>query len=108
MTKSKKSPQSSSPKLMKVSENSSSADLRKEGSDSAQSGIQVPVINQVNLPTKVRSRRKMDLKKPLVQKDLKFPEKISNDESNPPFGLLHDTSFKFKVWFSPITLNPEV
>ncbi|KAI3469413.1 hypothetical protein Pfo_026076 [Paulownia fortunei] len=105
MTKSKKSSQSSSPKLMKISENSSSADLRKEGSDSAQSAIQVPVVNQVNLPTKVRSRRKMDLKKPLVQKDLKFPEKISNEESNLPFGSLHETTFKFKEKLSNCLLN---
>ncbi|KAH6808743.1 hypothetical protein C2S51_026526 [Perilla frutescens var. frutescens] len=95
LSKSKKSSQSSSPKLMKVSENSNGVDLRKEGSDSAQSATQVPV-NQVNLPTKVRSRRKMILKKPSIQKDLKFSEKISNDESNLSFGALHDTQFRFK------------
>ncbi|PIN18023.1 Retinoblastoma pathway protein LIN-9/chromatin-associated protein Aly [Handroanthus impetiginosus] len=95
MTKSKKSSQNSSPKL-KI-EHSTNADLRKEGSDSAQSAAEVPVGNHVNLPTKVRSRRKTNLKKPQVQKDLKFPEKISNDQSNMPFGLLHDTSFKEKL-----------
>ncbi|KAL1543106.1 protein ALWAYS EARLY 3-like isoform X2 [Salvia divinorum] len=82
--------QSSSPKVMKVSENSSGADLQKEGTDSAHSATQVPV-NQVNLPTKMRSRRKLSLKKPLVKKDLKFSEKISNDESNLSPGSLHDT-----------------
>ncbi|KAK6130488.1 hypothetical protein DH2020_035746 [Rehmannia glutinosa] len=101
LTKSRKSSQSSSPKLMKVPENSSSADIRKEGSDSAQSAVQVPVVNQVSLPTKVRSRRKMNLKKP-VQKDLKFPDKSSNDESNLP---LHDTAFKFKEKLSNCLLN---
>lgn len=96
-TKSKKSSQSSPPKLMKISDNSSSADLRKEGSDSAQSAIQVPATNQVNLPTKVRSRRKMDLKKPVVQKDSKFPEKISNDGTNSSFGSVADTALKSKA-----------
>lgn len=103
--RSKKSSQSNSPKLMKVSENSSGADLLKEGSDSAQSATQVPV-DQVNLPTKIRSRRKMNLKKPLVKKDLKFSEKISNDESNPSHGSLHDTAPRFKVWFVSIPLCP--
>ncbi|KAL0414702.1 UNVERIFIED_CONTAM: protein ALWAYS EARLY 3 [Sesamum radiatum] len=104
-TKTKKSAQSSSPKLMKIDENSSSADLRKEGSDSAQSAIQVPVANQVNLPTKVRSRRKMNLKKPQIQKDLKFPDKISDDQSNLPFGSLHNTAFNLKEKLSNCLLN---
>ncbi|KAL0388759.1 UNVERIFIED_CONTAM: protein ALWAYS EARLY 3 [Sesamum radiatum] len=103
--KTKKSAQSSSPKLMKISENSSSADLRKEGSDSAQSAIQVPVANQVNLPTKVRSRRKMNLKKPQIQKYLKFPDKISDDQSNLPFGSLHNTAFNLKEKLSNCLLN---
>lgn len=93
---------------MKISDNSSSADLRKEGSDSAQSAIQVPSTNQVNLPTKVRSRRKIDLKKPLVQKDSKFPEKISSDGTNSSFGSVTDTAFKSKVCFAAISFTPEV
>ncbi|KAI3459287.1 hypothetical protein Pfo_015950 [Paulownia fortunei] len=108
MTKSKKSSQSGSPNLMKNSENSSSADLRKEASDSAQSAVQVPVVNQVNLPTKVRSRRKMDLKKPQVQKDLKFPDKISNDHSNLPIASLHDRSFNLKEKLSSCLTNPRL
>ena len=84
--RSKKYSQSSSPKVMKVSDNSSGADLQKEGSDSAHSATQV---NQVNLPTKMRSRRKLSLKKPL----------ISNNESNLSLGSLHETVPRFKVWF---------
>ncbi|KAL6581931.1 hypothetical protein OROMI_005945 [Orobanche minor] len=104
MTKCRKSSQCSSPNLMKVSENSSSADIPKEGSDSAQSAVQVPVANQVNLPTKLRSRRKMNLKKP-VQKDLKFSETIPNKESNLPVGSLHDTAIKHKEKLSNCLLN---
>ncbi|XP_042050498.1 protein ALWAYS EARLY 3-like isoform X2 [Salvia splendens] len=93
LMRSKKSSQSSSPRVMKISENSSGTDLQKEGSDSAQSATQVTVNN---LPTKMLSRRKMNLKKPLAKKDLKLSEKISNDENNLSLGLLHDTVPRFK------------
>ncbi|KAL2506685.1 Protein ALWAYS EARLY 3 [Abeliophyllum distichum] len=98
-SKSKKASQTGSPKLMKVSENSVSADLRREGSDSAQSSVQVPVVTQVNLPTKVRSRRKMDLKK---------PNKIPIDQSNVPFASLQDRSFDHKKKLSNCLSNPHV
>ena len=99
----KKSSQSSSPKVMKISENSSGTDLQKEGSDSAQSATQVTVNN---LSTKMRSRRKMNLKKPMAKKDLKLSEKILNDENNLSLGSLHDTVPRFKVWLVLISLNP--
>ncbi|CAA3020975.1 ALWAYS EARLY 3-like [Olea europaea subsp. europaea] len=99
MSKSKKASQTGSPKLMKVSENSSSIDLRREGSDSAQSAVQVPAVNQVNLPTKVRSRRKMDLKK---------PNKIAVDQSNLPVASLQERSFDHKKKLSNCLLNPHV
>ncbi|XP_073277623.1 protein ALWAYS EARLY 3-like [Primulina huaijiensis] len=89
-SKSKKTSHSSSPNLMKISENSSGAVLRKEGSDSAQSAIHDPLANQVNLATKVRSRRKMNLKKPQAQNDLKFCDKIQSDHSNTYLASLHD------------------
>ncbi|XP_047978072.1 protein ALWAYS EARLY 3-like [Salvia hispanica] len=44
------------------------------------------IVNQVNLPTKMRSRRKLSLKKPL----------ISNNESNLSLGSLHETVPRFK------------
>ncbi|KAL0393230.1 UNVERIFIED_CONTAM: protein ALWAYS EARLY 3 [Sesamum radiatum] len=108
MINSKKSSQSGSPNLMKNSENSSTVDLRKEASDSAQSAVQVSVDNQVNLPTKVRSRRKMHLKKPQVQKDLKFLDKNSDDQSNPPFSSLHDRAFNVKKKLSNCLSNPHL
>ncbi|XP_011071459.1 protein ALWAYS EARLY 3 [Sesamum indicum] len=108
MINSKKSSQSGSPNLMKNSENSSTVDLRKEASDSAQSAVRLPVVNQVNLPTKVRSRRKMHLKKPQAQKDLKFLDKISDDHSNPPFSSLHDRAFNLKKKLSNCLWNPHL
>ncbi|KAL7080946.1 hypothetical protein ACP275_14G010100 [Erythranthe tilingii] len=104
--KSKKSSQSSTPNVMKSSENSSSADLQKEASESVQAAIQVPVVNQENLPTKVRSRRKMQLKKPQVLKDLNNPDKISNDHSSPLTAMPHDTSFSLKEKLSSCLSNP--
>lgn len=88
MNKSKKASQTVSPELLKVSENSSCADLQREGSDTAQSADQVPAVDQVNLPTKARSRCKMDLKK---------RNKIPTDQSDAPFSSLQDRSFNHKV-----------
>ncbi|XP_060173823.1 protein ALWAYS EARLY 3-like isoform X1 [Lycium barbarum] len=93
--KGKRSNQSVSPKLIKDQAHSSCADPRTEQSDSAQSTSQVPVENQVNLPTKVRSRRKMDLKKPQRQKTLKIPDK-SLDDTSASVTALHDRAFSLR------------
>ncbi|GFQ03980.1 protein always early 3 [Phtheirospermum japonicum] len=103
-SKNKKSLQSGSPNL-KNSEKYSGADLRKEINDSAQSVDQVPVVN---LPTKVRSRRKMHLKKPEVRKDLNIPDKISNEHCNLPFASLHDRAFSLKEKLSSCLENPRL
>ncbi|KAL3519017.1 hypothetical protein ACH5RR_021606 [Cinchona calisaya] len=105
MSKNKKASQSASPKLAKNAEHSSSTDPRREGSDSAQSTVQAPPANQVNLLTRVRSRRKMNLKKPQIQKDLKFPEKILNDRSNVPLASLNDTASSVKGKLTNCLLN---
>ncbi|KAK4855475.1 hypothetical protein QYF36_007763 [Acer negundo] len=75
-------------KLVKPSEHSSSTDHGKEWNDSSPSTVHVLPTNHVNLPTKVRSRRKMDTRKPLIEKDtrssddmLKFSEDIINAQS---------------------------
>lgn len=61
------------------------------------------MANQVNLPTKVRSRRKMDLKKPQRQKDLKIPDK-SLDDTSASFTALHDRAFSLKVGYAPLSM----
>ncbi|XP_055818262.1 protein ALWAYS EARLY 3-like [Solanum dulcamara] len=96
-----------SPKLMKDQEHSSCADPRTERSDSAQSTAQIPVENQVNLPTKVRSRRKLDLKKPQRQKDLKIPDK-SLDDTSASFTALRDKAFSLKKKISSCLSNHQV
>ncbi|KAJ8539716.1 hypothetical protein K7X08_013968 [Anisodus acutangulus] len=93
--KGKRSNRSVSPKLIKDQEHSSCADPRTEQSDSAHSTAQVPLENQVNLPTKVGSRRKMDLKKPQRQKKLKIPDK-SLDDTSASVTALHDRAFSLK------------
>lgn len=104
ISKNKRSSQSASPKLMKNAEYSSSTDPRREGSDSAQSTMQVPQLKENSLPTRVRSRRKMDLKKPSLQKDLKFPEKVLNECSSATDASL-DTAFTIKEKLSNCLSN---
>ncbi|KAM3357901.1 protein ALWAYS EARLY 3 isoform X1 [Capsicum galapagoense] len=106
-SKGKRSYQCVSPKLIKDQEHSSCADPRTERSDSAQSTAQIPVENQVNLPTKVRSRRKMDLKKPQKQKDLKIPDK-SLDDTSASFTALRDKAFSLKKKISSCLSNHQV
>ncbi|OVA06495.1 SANT/Myb domain [Macleaya cordata] len=75
---------------------SSSTDPLRPGTDSALSTVQVPTMNQVNLPTKVRSRRKMDLQKAMVRKEKNSPEDIGNDRPNKHFSSLHDGTLDLK------------
>uniref|UniRef100_A0A2N9IY91 HTH myb-type domain-containing protein n=1 Tax=Fagus sylvatica TaxID=28930 RepID=A0A2N9IY91_FAGSY len=67
-----------------------STDLRGEGNNSALSTVRVSSAGQVNLPTKARSRRKMDLQKPLIQNDSKSSENILNDLPSIPIPSPHD------------------
>ncbi|XP_059280629.1 protein ALWAYS EARLY 3 [Lycium ferocissimum] len=105
--KGKRSYQCVSPKLIKDQEHSSCADPRTERSDSAQSTAQIPVENHVNLPTKVRSRRKMDLKKPQRQKDLKISDR-SLDDTSASFAALRDKAFSLKKKISSCLSNHQV
>lgn len=88
MNRSKKSSQSGSPHPIRNSGNSGSADINIEASEPAQ----VPVVSQVHSPTKVRSRRKMDLKKPQ-----KFCDNISNYQSDLSIVSVHGRALKSKV-----------
>ncbi|CAA0834815.1 Protein ALWAYS EARLY 3 [Striga hermonthica] len=99
-----KSSQSASTNLVKTAETYSVADLREEGSDPAQSDVHVLVADQVNLP-KVRSRRKMHLRKPEFLKDLKFPDKISTEL---PLASIHDGESSFKEKLSSCLENPHL
>ncbi|XP_060197837.1 protein ALWAYS EARLY 3-like [Lycium barbarum] len=105
--KGKRSYQCMSPKLIKDQEHSSCADPRTERSDSAQSTAQIPVENHVNLPTKVRSRRKMDLKKPQRQKDLKISDR-SLDDTSASFTALRNKAFSLKKKISSCLSNHQV
>ncbi|XP_055813381.1 protein ALWAYS EARLY 3-like isoform X2 [Solanum dulcamara] len=93
--KGKRSNQGMSLKLIKDQEHASCADPRSERSDSAQSTAQIPVENQVNLPAKVRSRRKMDLRKPQRQFFLKISDR-SLDDTSASITAFHDRAFSLK------------
>ncbi|KAK1278646.1 Protein ALWAYS EARLY 2 [Acorus gramineus] len=70
-------------KSIRVPEQSSSRiDLEKATTEIADSTAQVPVKNQVNLPTQYRSRRKRDLQKALSSKDIKLSQNIVNVHPN--------------------------
>ncbi|KAF5184492.1 Always early [Thalictrum thalictroides] len=71
---------------------SSNANLLRIGTNSAVSAVQVSSANQVNLPTKLRSRRK----KSLIRKELKSPENIGNDRSNKFSHALHNKALDLK------------
>lgn len=99
MNKSKKSSQTGSLHLLRISENSSSANLQKEASDTAQSAVQVPLVNHINLPTKVRSRCKVKVEKLQIHSELL--NNISNDQSDLPIISLHSRTINLKVRCSP-------
>lgn len=57
---------------------SSSTDLVRPGTDAALSTEQVPTPNQVFLPTKHESRRKMNLQKSLIRRVSNFSEDMGS------------------------------
>lgn len=81
MNKRKISSKSGSLNLLRNSDRSSSTDLPRKGRDSGESAEEILVVNPVYLPTKVRSKRKIEPRKLQVQKDIDLPDKISNDRA---------------------------
>ncbi|KAF2310984.1 hypothetical protein GH714_018913 [Hevea brasiliensis] len=82
-------------KLMKPPEFASN-DHGRESNDSAPSSIQVLSSNQFNLPTKVRSRRKINTPKPLVDKDTTSSENIVNGQYNIAIPSFNDNVLNLK------------
>ncbi|XP_062175130.1 protein ALWAYS EARLY 3 isoform X2 [Alnus glutinosa] len=84
-------------KMVKPTEHiSSSTDRRREGKDSTLSTLKVSSADQFKLPTKVRSRRKMDVQKPLIQNDSKSSESILNEHPNIPIPSTDDRALSLK------------
>ena len=81
---------------------SSSTDHGRDLNNSAPSTIQVSSVNQVNLTTKVRSKRKMDAQKPAIGKDIKSYD-IVKGKFSVPVTLFHDRALNLKV--TPFTLT---
>ncbi|KAL4311611.1 hypothetical protein GQ457_01G030910 [Hibiscus cannabinus] len=75
---------------------SSSTDQGRDLNNSALSTIQVSSVNQVNLPTKVRSKRKMDAQKPAIRKDIKSSDNFVKGKTNVPVTLFHDRALNLK------------
>ncbi|XP_022740959.1 protein ALWAYS EARLY 3-like isoform X2 [Durio zibethinus] len=75
---------------------SSSTDHGRDLKNSAPSTIQVSSVNQVNLPTKVRSKRKMNAQKPVIGKDIKSSDNIVKGKFSVPVMLFHDRALNLK------------
>ncbi|GMI64104.1 ARABIDOPSIS THALIANA ALWAYS EARLY 3, ALWAYS EARLY 3 [Hibiscus trionum] len=76
---------------------SSSTGQGRDMNNSAPSTIQVSSVNQVNLPTKVRSKRKMDAQKPAIRKDIKSFDNIVKGKISVPVTSFHDRAPNLKV-----------
>ncbi|XVE65643.1 hypothetical protein DITRI_Ditri08aG0016500 [Diplodiscus trichospermus] len=75
---------------------SSSTDHGRDLNNSASSTIQVSSVNQVNLPTKVRSKRKMDAQKPAIGKDVKSSDNTVKGKFSVPVMLSNDRALTLK------------
>ncbi|KAG9143098.1 hypothetical protein Leryth_006364 [Lithospermum erythrorhizon] len=100
--KMRKPSQSTAPTFVKNHDDSVCNGLRSEGSDSALSAVQPFAVNQANLSTKVRTRRKNDLKKPQM---LKSPKNILLDQTNDPISPVHDKASDLKKILSNFLSN---
>ncbi|GAB4851258.1 hypothetical protein Ancab_030555 [Ancistrocladus abbreviatus] len=85
--------------LVRISEHSSSStDLRREGDESAVSSVQAPASDQVNLPTKVKSKRKMDKTEiPRNSQEPKISEAFANDHSSTSLHLYQERALGLKL-----------
>ena len=89
---------------MKPAERTSSSNNHgRELSNSAPTTIQVLSASQFNLPTKVRSSRKLKTPKMLVERDSKSSENIVNSQSNTLIPSFQDRVLGLKVRYVPIS-----
>ncbi|XP_050216536.1 protein ALWAYS EARLY 3 isoform X2 [Mercurialis annua] len=79
-------------KLVKPREFTSSTDHGKESNDSAPSSVQVLSSKQFSLPTKLRSRRKINPPKPLTDKNIQSSEDIVDGQYNTANSSLKDST----------------
>ncbi|KAJ8766738.1 hypothetical protein K2173_007805 [Erythroxylum novogranatense] len=75
---------------------SSSSDHGRESNDSVPSATKVLSSSQFNLPTKVRSRRKLNTPKSFVEKDVKFMKNITEGQSADVLPPLHNRALSLK------------
>ncbi|MBA0647714.1 hypothetical protein Goklo_015550, partial [Gossypium klotzschianum] len=75
---------------------SSSTDQGRDLNNSAPSTIQVSSVNQVNLPTKIRSKRKTDVREPAIRKGIKSSDNIVKGKISGPVTLFHDGALDLK------------
>lgn len=94
-------------RLIKTSEGTSSSnDHGTEAEVSAPSTMQNVSANPVNLPTKIRSRRKVEMQKPSLKGDKKSSENTVNDQSEVSIPPSHYKTLNLKVNFHSFTFPP--
>ncbi|XP_077218287.1 protein ALWAYS EARLY 3-like isoform X2 [Tasmannia lanceolata] len=83
-------------KPVRPAERSSCTDLGRTGIDLAESNVQASTTIQVNLPTKLRSRRKKGLQKTLDRKELRPFENVGSERPNRFPHSVYDRALDFK------------
>ncbi|XP_044487094.1 protein ALWAYS EARLY 3-like isoform X2 [Mangifera indica] len=83
-------------KLVKPPERTSSTGQRKESNNAGPSTTHVPSTNEINLPTKVGSKRKNTPRKLLIQMDTKSSGDLLNGQSYKAVPSLNDKTLKLK------------
>ncbi|XP_058079829.1 protein ALWAYS EARLY 2-like isoform X2 [Magnolia sinica] len=73
-----------------------STDLGMPAKDLAESTVQVSLPNQVNLLTKLRSRRKGNLQKAVVRKETRSSENVGNDQPDKSSHMVHHREIDLK------------
>ncbi|KAF5194006.1 Always early [Thalictrum thalictroides] len=94
-------------KLIEHQESDSpNADLQRRGNHLPLGKVQVPAANEVKLPAKQGSRRKMHFQKVPIQNRLKSMENIRSGQSNGCSSLLHDKAHSIKENLSHCLSSP--
>ncbi|KAK8623864.1 hypothetical protein V6N13_065226 [Hibiscus sabdariffa] len=88
--------QKSSPYKLQIPKDENDADSQLGETPNIEASDEVSSVNQVSLPTKVRSKRKMDAQKPAIRKDIKSSDNFVKGKTNVPVNLFHDRALNLK------------
>jgi len=84
---------------------SSGIDLGRGVTDVNETNMQVSTTNQVSMPTKIRSRRKIELQKALAGKGSKPNESITDDHHDSYSLRINNRTLDSKVVYCPFSIS---